>query len=139
MTLPTPSVPADPPENGSCLQMATFCEVALYAYAASKERVNVKPLGSEHYWFWGLGKRGFCSLAKVKEGRWRIRSVYVLPEWRKQGIGAQMTDALLRYAFETLHAEEVEVLALNPDFYQKRGFEVIGKTGHGVSRLLRKR
>jgi len=55
--------------------------------------------------------------------------LFIDPEHRGQGLGRQ----LLRYAVESMNADQLDVNEQNPQalgFYFKQGFEVIGRTDH---------
>ncbi|WP_353191821.1 GNAT family N-acetyltransferase [Pandoraea pnomenusa] len=67
--------------------------------------------------------RGFLGAA---EGN--VEMLFVAPEARRQGIGA----ALLAYAVREFECSRVDVNEQNPQalaFYQREGFEVIGRSG----------
>lgn len=108
--------------------------VARWARSAARERVSVSPTANTR-WYRAVGHEGFCGLLK-RGDTLRVKGVYVHPEWRGQGIGAAMTDALLRIA-EAAPEGRIEVLAYNPSFYEARGFERAGQLRNGAWRLTR--
>lgn len=66
---------------------------------------------------------GICGLLDLGQGWQRIKSVWIVPGSRRQGLGTLMTDELIRYCHDELGAQGIEVLAYNRKFYEARGFK----------------
>ena len=65
---------------------------------------------------------GFAGVACGK-----VEMLFIDPQHRGQGLGRQ----LLRYAIESMNADELDVNEQNPQaigFYASQGFEVIGRS-----------
>lgn len=67
------------------------------------------------------GLLGFGALIEVKPGHLRVKGIYVLPEERGAGVGTTMTEDLIKVA-RAAGAQEIEAIALNPAWYEARGF-----------------
>ena len=68
--------------------------------------------------------------ARAKEGSsidiWELASVYVLPEYRRQGIGSELVQRIMKeYQSTGKLATDIYLLTLDPDFYEPLGFEII--------------
>lgn len=112
-----------------------FEYVQKYAAVAAREGVAVKPTASRTIWFRSFAHEGFCGLIEFAAGKWRIKGVFVQREFRGEGLGGQMTDALIKYAIDILKAESLEVIALNPAFYEARQFTRVSEIRPGSWRL----
>ena len=112
-----------------------FSYVQRFAAQAAKEGVAVKPTSSRTIWFRSAAHEGFCGLIEFAPGKWRVKGVFVQPEFRGEGLGAAMTDELIKHASDVLHAETIEVIALNPSFYEARQFKKLNEIRPGSWRL----
>lgn len=75
---------------------------------------------------------GVCSY-EIKAGKAQLKSAYVYPEFRGQGLWNKLCDMRERAAFE--HVDELVVTAKgeHKDIWLKRGFEETGKRGSYVT------
>ncbi len=112
-----------------------FSYVQPFAGAASKEGVCVKPTAKRTLWFRSAAHEGFCGIIEIAPGKWRIKGVFVQKEFRGEGLGGRMTEALITYAVDVLKAETLEVIALNPAFYEVRNFTKVTEVRPGSWRL----
>lgn len=122
------------------LTLVDYEYVMQYASAAAKEKVSVKPTKSPTLWFTDhdkpMKRHGFCGLIKIKPEAWRIKGVYVFPEYRGFGYGEAMTLALMDAAVE-LGAKSIEAIALNPAFYERHGYTIVAKIREGSWRVCK--
>lgn len=106
------------------LREAGIEEVHKWKRQAEREGVSVKETKGKTRWYvWEevgevLGFGGYIWATKTKA---RIKGIYVLPENRGQGVGVKMTEGIMAKAREE-GAEKLEAVALNPKFYEERGF-----------------
>lgn len=75
---------------------------------------------------------GVCCY-EIKAGKAQLKSAYVYPEFRGQGLWNKLCDMRERAAFE--HVDELVVTAKgeHKDIWLKRGFEETGKRGSYVT------
>ena len=132
--LPVPE-PVAPVVDTSVIVEVPYSYVQAHANVAAKEGVCVAPTVRRTLWFRSVAHEGFCGLIEFAPGKWRIKSVFVQKEFRGEGLGGKMTDALIRYAINVLKADLLEVIALNPAFYDARGFERLNEIRPGSWRL----
>ena len=109
--------------------------VQRHSALAAREGVCVKPTARRTIWFRSFAHEGFCGLIEFAPKKWRIKGVFVQREFRGEGLGGQMTDALIKYAVEILKADSLEVIALNASFYEARGFTKATEIRPGSWRL----
>ena len=69
---------------------------------------------------------GVCALHLCWEDLCEIRSLAVLPEYRRQGWGIRLTEACLSEAV-TLGFNKVFALTYRPEFFARLGFRQVGK------------
>jgi amino-acid N-acetyltransferase len=65
---------------------------------------------------------GCCSLHPYREDLAEIRSLAILPEYQKQGIGKKLLNSALKEARE-LGIEKVFTLTYQPEFFKKNNFK----------------
>ncbi len=70
---------------------------------------------------------GACALHICWEDLAEIRSLCVVPEFRKKGIGRELVNACLNEARE-FHVERVFLLTYQEEFFRKFDFRIIDKT-----------
>lgn len=78
---------------------------------------------------------GVAGLIRIRTG-FRFKGFYVTPEQRGNGIGRILLDYLMQICSD--RCASVEVLTRCPDAYLKRGFVAIGRTPHGVIKMLKR-
>ncbi len=78
---------------------------------------------------------GVAGLIRISTG-FRLKGFYVMPEHRGNGIGRTLLDYLIEICSDRFAS--VEVLTRHPEAYLKRGFVAIGRTSHGVVRMLKR-
>jgi GNAT superfamily N-acetyltransferase len=113
-----------------------YSYVETYAAVAAKESVSVKPTARRTIWFRTFAHDGFGGLIEFAPGKWRIKGVFVHREFRGEGLGTKIAEALIYYALDTLKAETLEVIAGNPAFYEARSFKRLGEMSPGNWRLV---
>lgn len=87
----------------------------------AREGVSLSPTGDTQ-WFRTEAHEGFAGMYWMKPDRVRIKGVFVHMEWRGQGIGTRMTEALIEIAMRRPGLRFIEAFAFNPSFYEARGF-----------------
>lgn len=120
----------------SVLSEVPFSYVEPFAASAAKEGVCLRETARQTLWFRSAAHEGFCGLIEYGAGKWRIKGVFVQREYRGEGIGTSMTEALIAHAIDTLKAERLEVIALNPEFYEARNFQRADEVRPGSWRLV---
>jgi len=108
--------------------------VAKWRSAAARDHVALGPTSNTTWWaaFRGDVMVGVAGLIRVGKMA-RVKGVFVPRAYRGDGIGTELTEAVIAAAPDDL---TVEVLAYSPAFYQGRGFDLIKETRPGVSRLV---
>ena len=84
----------------------------------------------DYFVYWDEESRqvvGVCALHICWEGLAEIRSLAVLDEHQRRGVGALLVDACLSDAI-TLGIYEIFVLTYRPDFFERFGFEEVEKS-----------
>ncbi len=123
------------------LQAVDYEAASKYKSAAAREHVSISET-QRTYWFYVVkgdeGVVGVVGLMLVSGGAVRIKGVYIQKEFRGQGIGTAVTDALETHAVNELHATTIEAYAYNRAFYEGRSYEAVGTRPNGAV-LLRKR
>jgi len=69
---------------------------------------------------------GVAALHVCWAGLGEIRSLAVLPEHQRRGIGSQLVQTCLSEA-RTLGLDEIFLLTLRPEFFQRFGFRVVSR------------
>jgi GNAT superfamily N-acetyltransferase len=95
-----------------------------YRAAAAREHVSVSNTQNTR-WFgafvpFGNEPVGFGAVYWVGL-KARIKGIYVVPGMRGRGIGSQMTERLIQFAVRQ-GATQLEAFALNPAWYEARGW-----------------
>ena len=111
------------------LTLTDYAGVARWRHAAAKERVNIKPAKSPHWWYlWcdGTETVGICGLIRATAELCRMRGAFILPEWRGVGIGSQMYVARIAAARE-LGFTTGESFSAAPQMYERLGWSRTGK------------
>lgn len=119
-------------EAALMIEECDHAQVAHWRSAAARERVCLKSTEGTR-WF-RCEDRGCAGLLRLGSGVLRIKGVYVDRRHRGQGIGAALTEHLIRLAEEE-GASALEVYALEPGWYEERGFVKVGRNAFGVDRL----
>lgn len=113
-------------------------EIAPYSRLAARERVHVTNV-KNCAWFKTVDAKGrvtgFAGVAPVSATRARIRSVWVRPDFRGQGLGDEVSTACLQYAIGA-RFHEVEILSWDKRWALRAGFTERGVTQHGATRLV---
>ena len=112
-----------------------FEKIIPFTSAAAREKVSLKPTAGRTIWYETAGHESFGGLLNFAAGAWRIRGVFTQPEFRGLGYGTKLTEGLIETAKTTLEARTIEVIAMNPKFYEDRGFTRITEIRHGSWRL----
>lgn len=118
------------------MEVVSYSQIQPFASRAAKDHVSAKD-SKNTLWFMYDNNRTepcFCGLYDTGNGQ-RIKGVWVHPNRRKQGIGEQMTLALIDYATKQLNTARVEVFAYNSTFYESLGFVKFGYLNNGAAKL----
>jgi len=111
----------------------TYAWCARWRSAAAKEHVSISDT-PDTCWF-RLDDIG-CAGLMCKPGQpARIKGVYIDPAFRGLGYGTMLTEFLMAEA-RRRGAERMDVYALNPAFYEARGWERVGQNAYGVAHLV---
>lgn len=113
------------------LRAVSYGTIAPYKAQAARDRVSVSDTKNTQ-WYMLPGQEGFGALLQTADAV-RVKGVYVFPEYRGEGLGTALTEALIRVAIAT--GKTLEVLAYNPGFYESRGFERQNQLPNGAWRL----
>jgi len=113
-----------------------YARIEPYASIAAKDRVSVGNTQNTEWfiWFDQVKEPPFCALMKTTKG-YRIKGVWVPAKLRGNGVGKEMTLALMNYAANDLMASRIEVFAYNPKFYEIHGYKRFGKLPNGAIKL----
>lgn len=106
-------------------------------HAAARDGVALGPTRNTRWWgaYRGDHLCGVAGLIAIA-GVYRVKGVFVPRVLRGEGIGTQLTEAVIAAAPAD---RPVEVFAYNPAFYQGRGFDLAREVRKGVTRLVWKR
>jgi ribosomal protein S18 acetylase RimI-like enzyme len=121
---------------GVTLEPAAQSDVDRFQALAAREKVSLKPTAHRTLWFWAPRREGFGGLIEFAPGKWRIRGVFVHVEYRGEGVGTKLTEALIDHAVNDLKAETLEVIAMNPAFYERHSFKKVNEIRAGSWRLV---
>lgn len=124
------------------IQAAEYSAVQRFAGAAARERVAITDTArTSWYTVCGPGQAAVDGCAGILWlGRAaRIKGVYVAPEMRGAGLGTQLTEHCIAEAWRRGDVDQVEAFALNPAWYESRGFHREGRNSHGVARMVLRR
>ena len=120
------------------IRSVNYEEVFPFYSKAAKERVSLKT--SKETWWYGVVNEnneilGVAGLLKVKIG-YRIKGVYVLPDYRNMGLGGQLTEHLIQFCENRFSL--IEAFAYNPKYYEEKGFTRYGSLPNGAVKLRKK-
>ena len=120
------------------IRSVNYEEVFPFYARAAKERVSLKT--SKETWWYGIVNDnneilGVAGLLKVKIG-YRIKGVYVLPDYRNMGLGGQLTEHLIKFCENRFSL--IEAFAYNPKYYEEKGFTRYGSLPNGAVKLRKK-
>jgi N-acetylglutamate synthase-like GNAT family acetyltransferase len=125
-------------DTGIMVARAQWVDILPYATLASKERVNVTEIDG-NTWFKVTNDKGrvlgFAGIAPIGRRKARIRAVWVRPDFRGRGIGDALSRACLDYGIAAKF-EQVEILSWDKAWALRNGFENMGETQHGATRLV---
>jgi|GEM_PF-5804174 len=133
--------------TGVELQAVDYDMAAKYKSRAAKEHVSISPTANTDWFLVAVsgsigvaGVAGMMRLSNSLNGQKgvtaRIKGIYVQKEFRGQGIGTKVIDALERLAGDW-NATMIEVYAYNRKFYEARGYEAVGTRPNGAVLLRR--
>src|SRR5690606_32952221 len=94
---------------------------------AGKEGISVRD-AKDAIWFHFTDRDeilGICALLPLRDNGGRLKAVWIKPEHRKQGNGAEVIEQLMEFA-RNAGADRLAVIAYNPKFYEARGFKKLG-------------
>lgn len=130
---------APPPPPGVHVWVSNFGSVERFAAAAAKERTSIAdtPRTSWYVVVKDGVIAGCAGLYTVRPGIARIKGVYIAPSHRKAGLGTLLTEHLLAVARAEC-VSLVEALALNPTWYEARGFRRAAAARPNGAVLVRK-
>lgn len=120
------------------VRRAEIPELLKYKSAAAREQVSVSATRNT-VWLKALVEGelvGFGAYIWATETKARVKGIYVLPEHRGEGYGTAMTLQILQQAAGA-GATEIEALALNPSWYEERGFTRTKQRANGAWRVHR--
>lgn len=115
-----------------------FDDVKRFQKAAARDHVSVTNTKRTDWFIIRSGERdvGCCGLIQVREGRVRIKGIFVTEGARRLGLGTWTVELLEQLAREQ-GAKEIEVLAYNHAFYEGRGYRPLSQLRNGAWRLER--
>lgn len=126
-----------PPRNDFHIEEVPYEAVLPFKSAAVKDGITMSnPAGAR--WFAAVrdGKIiGFASLLPIAIG-YRIRSNYVEPNERGQGVFRNLANVLLNICEERCASIEVLVDDME-EFWLNHGFRVVSRSARGVARMMR--
>jgi len=116
------------------IEKVEYEAVAKWRSPAARDHVALGPTSNTTWWgaFRGDVMVGVAGLIRVGRTA-RVKGVFVPRAYRGDGIGTELTEAVIASAPANT---AVEVFAYNPAFYQGRGFDLKSQTRPGVSRLV---
>lgn len=116
------------------VESCTFADLSPWIAPARRDRVAITDTIATRWWrIAGAGCAGMISLPR---GGVRLKALWIAPEHRGRGHGRALIDHRLAVALAE-GAAWVEVYALRPEAYERRGFARMGVTGRGVVVLRR--
>jgi GNAT superfamily N-acetyltransferase len=106
----------------SSTTQTSFEEVySLFGELAKKDSVFIKNTkNTEWFRYWELGCGGIYHMGRTRA---RLKSMYVLPEFRGQGIGLLLTEARIECCLEQ-GINTIEAHVYNPSCWVRKGFTV---------------
>jgi N-acetylglutamate synthase-like GNAT family acetyltransferase len=113
------------------IETVNYAEVKKLLNKAKKDKVNLKDTATTQ-WFAIYQDNVLCGCAGtiLKFGKGRIRSVFVLPEYRKLGLGSK----LMKHIVEDLsnnNACYIDQLSSQPSWWIKNGWKVKSEVKNG--------
>jgi ribosomal protein S18 acetylase RimI-like enzyme len=117
------------------IRQISYDAVVPFMAIAAKEKVSLQPTAGRTIWYETAAKECFGGLLNFGPRAWRIRGIFTHPEYRGLGFGTKLTDELIEIAKTRLGARVIEVIALNPKFYEDRGFRKLREIRPGSWRL----
>ncbi len=72
---------------------------------------------------------GFISFKKINDGTAEIKKLFVVPQYRKQGVAQKLYDKLMQHLPELGHISNIQLTVCAPfieavNFYEKQGFKI---------------
>lgn len=111
------------------VEPCTFADLAPWIAPARRDRVAITDTRATRWWrIAGVGCAGMISLPR---GGVRLKALWVAPEHRGHGHGRALIDHRIDIA-RAEGAAWIEVYALRPEVYERRGFARVRVTGRGV-------
>lgn len=99
---------------------------------AIKDKVCLKDTKTT-VWFGAYDEKNLCGVAGsiLKDGKGRIRGVFVLPEYRKLGIGSKLMEHIINY-FKSNNACYIDQLSSNPNWWVKKSWKIKSTVKNGA-------
>lgn len=99
---------------------------------AIKDKVCLKNTNTT-IWFGAYNEINLCGVAGsiLKGSKGRIRGVFVLPEYRKLGIGSMLMQYIVDY-FKNNNACYIDQLASNPNWWVQKNWKVKSTVKNGA-------
>ncbi len=114
------------------VERCAFADLAPWISAARRERVAITDTRATRWWrVPGAGCAGMLALAR---GGVRLKALWIEPEHRGMGHGRTLIDHRIAVA-RAEGAAWIEVYALHPESYERRGFVRVRDRGRGVTVL----
>lgn len=114
------------------IEQINFEKIKLLSNLASKEKVCLKNTTTT-IWFGAFIEENLCGVAGsiLKNGKGRIRGVFVVPSSRKLGVGSLLMEHLINY-FKANNACYIDQLAVNPNWWLNKNWKIKSKVKNGA-------
>jgi GNAT superfamily N-acetyltransferase len=114
------------------IKQIDYKEVKTLINKAKYDKVCLKDTNTTK-WFGAFIENMLCAVAGtiLKNGKGRIRGVFVVREHRKLGIGSQLMNYIIEY-FSNNNACYIDQLASNPDWWVKKNWKVKSLARNGA-------
>ena len=114
------------------IEQINFKKVKTFTAPASKEKVCLKDTKTT-IWFGAFIDNNLCGIAGsiLKNGKGRIRGVFVLPQYRKNGVGSQLMEHIINY-FKNNNACYIDQLASNPNWWVNKNWKIKSTVKNGA-------
>jgi N-acetylglutamate synthase-like GNAT family acetyltransferase len=108
------------------VRICDFESIQHLSTLARRDNVTIKKHEKQIYWGAFINDKTVGCAAVHCSGKLNIlKSCFVLPEYRKSGIGKRLVYERIQYLDDIFTEHKIKTLSLKPDFYIQIGFSVV--------------